>query len=62
MQEHKVDYDEIVRLSGLIGTDTTSFLISYERGVGNASGNLSQGESIVLKDGMVFNVTNCNRS
>ena len=62
IKQHRVSYEELVKLSGLPSTDKTSFLVSYEKGVGNASDNISEGEHVMLKNGMVFDVSNCNRS
>lgn len=62
VSQHKITYEELVNLSGLQGTNMTTFLISYEKGVGNAQGHISAGECIVVKNGMVFDVSNSNRS
>ena len=62
--EHKLTYDQILTLAKIpTGGQTTLYIITFERGVhGNAEGTLSIGGEIVIKDGMVFNVSTTNKS
>ena len=38
------------------------FTITYRRGHGNKEGTLAEGESVKVKDGMIFNVTATDKS
>lgn len=61
--KHKLSYEDILRLQNLQIDTENPYLVAYDRGAqGNASGNISPGEDIVVKDGMVFNVTPTNKS
>ena len=43
--------------------ETVAFTITYRRGEGNKpEGSLVEGETVKVKDGMIFNVTATNRS
>lgn len=62
---HEVTFDQIVRLAydnPPSGPDVV-ITITYRRGEGNKpQGSLVQGESVIVKDGMIFDVTATNRS
>jgi len=38
------------------------FTITYRRGHGNKEGSLLEGQSVKVKDGMIFNVTRTDKS
>ena len=38
------------------------FTITYRRGEGNKEGSLLEGQSVKVKDGMIFNVTRTDKS
>lgn len=40
----------------------TLFTVTYRRGHGNKEGTLVEGESVKIKDGMIFNVTATDKS
>jgi hypothetical protein len=62
VSQTELTFAEIVALSGLSGDANTIFTVTYKRGEGNKEGSLVAGESIKVKDGMIFNVTATGRS
>jgi len=62
--EHKLTYEKVLELAKIpAGGQTTLYIITYERGEhGNSEGTLAAGRSVVVKDGMVFNVDTTNKS
>ena len=53
----------MVTLSGLPSGPNTIFTVTYRRGEGKKpEGTLVDGESVKVKDGMIFNVTATNKS
>lgn len=62
--EHKLTYDQILSLAKIpAGGQTTLYIITFERGPSEKSeGTISTGDSVVVKDGMVFNVSTTNKS
>jgi len=62
--EHKLTYDQILQMAKIPeGGQTTLYIITFERGThGNSEGTISLGGSIVIKEGMVFNVSTTNKS
>lgn len=60
----ELSFDEIVALafdSPPTG-DNIIFTITYRRGHGNKEGTLAQGDTVKIKNGMIFNVTATNKS
>lgn len=58
-------FDEVVELAfpGAQRGPDIIYTVSYRRGEGNKpAGNLVAGESVKIKDGMIFDVTRSNRS
>jgi len=61
--QHELSFEEIVILTRLPHDENTIFTITYSKGQGHhPQGQLVEGDSVRLKDGMVFNVTPTNRS
>lgn len=62
--EHKLTYDQILQLAKIPEEGLNAlYIITFERGPhGNSEGTVSAGASIVIKDGMVFNVSTTNKS
>lgn len=62
--EHKLTYEQVLELAKIPqGNDATLFIITFERGEhGNAEGTLSNGQTVTIKSGMVFNVSTTNKS
>jgi len=61
----ELSFDEIVALAfdNPPTGDNTIFTVTYRRGEGNKpEGTLVKGETVRVKDGMIFNVTATNRS
>jgi hypothetical protein len=58
----EISFTEVVELSGLPSTPNTIFTVTYRRGEGNKEGTLVEGESVKVKDGMIFNVTATDKS
>jgi hypothetical protein len=57
-----LSFSEVVALSGLPNDPNTIFTVTYRRGEGNMEGTLVQGESVKVKEGMIFDVTPTNKS
>ena len=65
VQKDDISFDEIVRLAfeNPPYGENTLFTITYRRGQGNKpEGILAQGESVKVKDGMIFDVTATDKS
>ena len=59
----EISFDQVVTLSGLPRDPNTIFTITYSRGDDHKpKGQLVEGESVKVKDGMNFNVTPTNKS
>lgn len=58
----ELSYAEVVELAGLTPSPKTIFTITYRKGEGNKEGSLVDGESVKVKDGMIFNVTPSDKS
>lgn len=57
-------FDEVVELAYPGGPrgDNWAYTVGYRRAEGNKSGSLSAGDSVKVKDGMVFDVTQTDKS
>lgn len=61
--DHKVvSFAEIVALSKLQGDANTIFTVTYSNGRHHAKGSMVEGDTVKIKDGMIFNVTPTNKS
>jgi hypothetical protein len=62
--EKEISYAQVVALAfeNPHMDDTYLYLIDYSRAEGNKKGSLEAGETIKVKDGMVFNVSETHRS
>lgn len=60
----KISYDELVALSGLPPPSgpNPGFTITYHNGPGHHDGTVVPGQSVEVRNGMVFNVTPTNQS
>lgn len=60
----EIGYHELVALSGLPlpGGPNPSFTITYHNGPGHHDGTVIPGQSVKVRNGMVFNVTPTNQS
>jgi len=59
----EVSFAEVVQLSGLTSGPNTVFTVTYRHAAGHKhSGTLTEGETIKVKDGTIFNVTATNKS
>lgn len=59
----ELSFAEIVTLAGLPTGPTMVFTVTYTRGEGHKpQGTLVEGETVKVKDGMVFNVTATDKS
>jgi hypothetical protein len=57
-----LSFAEVIALSGLPKDPNTIFTVTYRRGEGNKEGILVEGESVKVKEGMIFDVTPTNKS
>ncbi len=63
VEKDHISYEEVVALSGLPQDENTIFTITFNRGHHDKpQGQLVAGDSVKVKDGMIFNVTPTNRS
>ena len=64
VHEKKISYVELLRLAGIQTGDTnTLMLVTFERGMqGKTEGSLTDGDTVNVKSGMVFNVSSTNKS
>lgn len=59
----EINFDEVVVLAFGLVQNTNSYSMTYKKGHGNkAEGILVKGDSVNVKDGMLFNVTQTSRS
>lgn len=57
-----MSYDEIVALSGIPGDENTVYTVTYKKGRHDAQGTMVKGDTVQIKDGMIFNVKATSRS
>lgn len=62
VNEKELTFADLVSLSGLPTGPTIIFTVTFRRGEGNKEGSLVEGESVKIKDGMIFNVTSTDKS
>jgi Multiubiquitin len=62
--KERISYDELVQLSGLPlpSGPNPGFTITYHNGPDHQDGTVVPGQSVNVRDGMVFNVTPTNQS
>jgi hypothetical protein len=59
----KICFAEVVKLSGLPGGEQVTFTVTYRRGDAHKpEGSLVEGESVPVKEGMIFNVSRTDKS
>jgi hypothetical protein len=60
----ELTFDELVELAFPGGPrgENWVYTVGYRRGEGNKSGSLGPGDSVKVKDGMVFDVTQTDKS
>lgn len=61
--DHKLSYLQVVQLAypGEVPTEQIVFTVTYSHPHGR-DGSLTEGQSVVVKDGMIFNVRKTDRS
>lgn len=58
-----ISFEEVVRLANLASGPNIVYTVTYDRGHGNKpQGSLVAGESVKVKDGMIFNATATDKS
>lgn len=63
MTKQDISFEELVALSNTPTGPNVTYTITYRRGQGNKpEGSLVAGETVKLKDGMIFNVTPTDKS
>lgn len=63
VEKRKYSYTEIVNLVYPGGNNQNTYLVKYSRGnAEQSSGVLSPGDSVMVKDGMLFRVTSTGES
>lgn len=58
----EMSFAEIVALADLPSGANIVFTVTYRRGEGNKEGTLVDGDTVKIKDGMIFNVTATDKS
>jgi len=64
VQQHKLTYEEVVKLAfpDAQFTETTAYTVGWTDPNGHRDGAMVSGDFIPLKNGMVFNVANTDKS
>lgn len=65
VEKDELSFSEVVSLAFGVptGSDTTIFTVTYKRGHGHKpEGSLVEGDTVKVKDGMVFNVSRTDKS
>jgi len=65
VNQDELTFDDVVAIAvadGLLSGPQVVYTISYRRAHGNQAGDLAEGESVKLKDGIVFNVGATDKS
>jgi hypothetical protein len=57
-----ISFAEVVALANLPSNPNTIFTVTYRRGECNKEGTLVEGETVKVKEGMIFNVTATDKS
>jgi hypothetical protein len=57
-----ISFTEVVALANLPSNPNTIFTVTYRRGEGNKEGTLVEGETVKVKEGMIFNVSATDKS
>ena len=60
--EGDLSFSEIVALAFTPVPPNALFTVTYSRGDNNKSGSLQPGQTVKIKDGMIFNVTETGQS
>lgn len=63
--EKEITFDQVVELAfGSVSTDpNVAYTVTYKRGEGNKpEGTMTKGDSVKVKEGMIFNATPTNKS
>ena len=63
--EHRLSFLEVVRLAypNAVPSETMIYTVTYRKGEDRKpEGTLVEGESVTIKSGMIFNVTETNKS
>lgn len=64
-KKEEISYEEVIELAygSYVDNDTTIYTVTYKKGEDKKKeGSLTKGESVKVKDGMIFNVTQTNKS
>ena len=64
VRKGELSFDDVVALAfdPVPSGDNIVITVAYRRGHGNKSGTLSEGQSVKVKDGMIFDVTATDKS
>jgi hypothetical protein len=57
-----LSFAQVVTLSGLPSNPNTIFTVTYKHGVHHAHGEMVDGDTVKVKNGMIFNVTPTDKS
>jgi len=61
--EERISFEGVVRLANLVSGPNIVYTVTYDRGHGHKpQGTLVAGESVRVKEGMIFNVTATDKS
>ena len=63
-KEKDISYVEVIKLAfgEYVDNPNIEYTVAYSKGHGNGGGTLTKGESVKVKDGMVFNVNRTDKS
>ncbi len=58
----EISFAEVVALANLPTGPNIVFTVTYRRGDGDKEGTMVEGDTVKIKDGMIFNVTATDKS
>jgi Multiubiquitin len=62
VEKDDISFEEVVALAFPTNDPNQGYSVTYHRAEGNKSGEMLPGETVKVKDGMVFDVTRTTRS
>ncbi len=62
--DEEISFEQVATLAyGSVSPDpNVAYTVTYKRGLGNKEGSMSKGDVVKVKEGIIFNVTQTNKS
>ena len=63
-KQEEISYQDVIKLAfgEYIENENIEYTVAYSRAHGNKNGTLTKGESVKVKEGMVFNINKTDKS